>query len=90
MTFRLLHSADWHIGKVFGGFPSDIAALLREARLNAVTRLAEAARAHGAQHIVVAGDVFDSPGLPDRVLRKSPVAAEVGGRSAMVSDAWQS
>ncbi|MGI9411730.1 MAG: metallophosphoesterase family protein [Hyphomicrobiaceae bacterium] len=70
MTFRFLHTADWHIGKAFGGFPPDRAALLREARLTAISRLAAVATEHSAKHVVVAGDIFDSSGLPDRDLRK--------------------
>ena len=50
MTFRFLHTADWHIGKAFGGFPPDRAALLREARLTAISRLAAVAGEHGAGH----------------------------------------
>ena len=70
MSFRFLHTADWHIAKAFGEFPSDRAALLREARLTAVSRLAEVARSHAVKHVLVAGDIFDGAGLPDRDLRK--------------------
>ncbi len=70
MSFRFLHTADWHIAKAFGEFAPDRAALLREARLTAVTRLAEIARNHAIKHVLVAGDIFDSAGLPDRDLRK--------------------
>lgn len=57
--FAFLHTADWQIGKPFGRFPSDKAALLREARLAAIDRLAAAALQHRATHVMVAGDVFD-------------------------------
>jgi DNA repair exonuclease SbcCD nuclease subunit len=68
MTFRFLHTSDWHIGKPYGRFPIERAGILRRARLTAIDRLAAAARAGGASVILVAGDVFDGPGLPNRTL----------------------
>ncbi len=41
-------------------FPEDLRGRLREARHGAISRLAAAARAHGAADILVAGDSFDS------------------------------
>lgn len=64
--FRFIHTADWQIGKAFGGFVAETQAVLREARLAAVERIAEAARGHGAEHVLVAGDVLDSESLPAR------------------------
>lgn len=69
MAFTFLHSADWQIGKTFGGFDPEKASLLRHARLSAIDRLAAAALQVGARDIVVCGDIFDSPGLPDLTLR---------------------
>src|SRR5690606_17386208 len=71
MRFTFVHTADWQIGKPFAGFPADKVPLLREARLDAIGRIASLARSAGAQHILVAGDVYDSPDLPDRDLRQS-------------------
>ena len=48
MALTLLHTADWHIGKPFGGFEPDKAGVLGHARLTAIDRLADAARGHGA------------------------------------------
>jgi len=39
---KLLHTADWQIGKCYGQFEPDEAALLAEARFNTVERLAGA------------------------------------------------
>lgn len=58
--FRFIHSADLHLGKPFGQFPPDLAAELRRARLDSLGRLAEAARAHDAGVVVLAGDVWDA------------------------------
>lgn len=71
MTFTFLHTADWQIGKAFGGLPADVAAALREARLSAIDRLAEVARAGGARHILVAGDVFDAETLAPKTVRQA-------------------
>lgn len=71
MTFTFVHTADWQIGKVFAGFPADKVPLLREARLNVIGRLAGVARAAGARHVLVAGDVYDSRDIPDRDLLQS-------------------
>ncbi|NYS26304.1 DNA repair exonuclease [Rhodobacteraceae bacterium 2376] len=57
--FRFLHSSDLHLGKPFGRFPEDVRARLRQARAEALPRLADLARAHGATHVLLAGDTFD-------------------------------
>lgn len=69
MSFTFLHTADWQIGKTYGGFEPEKASLLKHARLTVIDRLAAAAAGTGAQDILVCGDVFDSPALPDVTLR---------------------
>ena len=72
MAFRFLHTADWQIGKVFGQFANaDTAAILRQARLEAIDRIADAARSGGAAHVLVAGDVFDSETLKHDLIAKT-------------------
>ncbi len=68
MRFAFVHTADWQIGKRFGAFPPEKAAVLREERLRAVERVAEAARAAGAATVLVAGDVFDSETVSDALI----------------------
>ena len=70
MSFSFLHTADWHIGKPFGRLPPERAAGLRLARLDCIDRLADAARSGGHCHVLVGGDVYDSPGLANRELRE--------------------
>jgi DNA repair exonuclease SbcCD nuclease subunit len=65
MRFTFIHTADWQIGKRFGAFPSDKAAILRAQRLDAVDRVAAAAKIADAPTVLVAGDVLDSETLPD-------------------------
>lgn len=64
MRFTFLHTADWQIGKRFGSFPADTAAVLRDQRLQAVDRLARAAIASNCTAVLVAGDVFDAETVP--------------------------
>ena len=71
MTFTFIHTADWQIGRPFAGFAADKVPLLREARLDVIGRIAGLARQAGAEHVLVAGDVYDSPDVPDRDLRQS-------------------
>jgi DNA repair exonuclease SbcCD nuclease subunit len=57
---RLIHSSDLHLGKRFGNFAGDLPGRLREARHAVLGRLAEHARANGADTILLAGDTFDT------------------------------
>lgn len=57
---RFIHSSDLHLGKRFGNFAGDLPGRLREARHAAIARLAEHARANGADTILLAGDTFDT------------------------------
>lgn len=59
MTLRLLHTADWQLGKGFAGIPGEAASLLRAARFDAVRTLASVARERAVDAVLVAGDVFD-------------------------------
>jgi DNA repair exonuclease SbcCD nuclease subunit len=70
MRFTFLHTADWQIGKRFGSFPGDKPAVLRDRRLEAVDRLAEAALAGGCSAVLVAGDVFDGETVPEALTGK--------------------
>ena len=70
---RLLHTADWQLGKQYkglGGDP-DCRSDLRNERLNAVRRLGALAVEHGADAVLVAGDVFDMNEVGDRLVRQT-------------------
>lgn len=68
---RILHTADWQIGRQYSRFELEDAAALAEARFKAIEKLAALATEHHADLLVVAGDVFDSQTLSDRNLRRS-------------------
>jgi DNA repair exonuclease SbcCD nuclease subunit len=65
---RFIHSADWQIGKVFKQFGVK-EETLRQARLTAIERLGAHAKGNGVQHILVAGDVYDSEAPSPHTLR---------------------
>ena len=62
MSTTFLHTADWQLGKPFAGI-EDVQkrSLVQQERINVLARIAEVAREHQAQFVVVAGDMFDSP-----------------------------
>jgi DNA repair exonuclease SbcCD nuclease subunit len=65
---RLIHTADWQIGKVFRFVDDATASLLQEARLEAIVAIGGLAQTHGASTVLVAGDLYDQDGLSDRTL----------------------
>jgi DNA repair exonuclease SbcCD nuclease subunit len=65
---RLIHTADWQIGKVFRFVDDATMSLLQEARLEAIATIGALAQAHGALAVLVAGDLYDHDGVSDRTL----------------------
>ena len=51
---RLLHTSDWHLGRSFHG-----ASLLGEQEA-AIARIADLAREHAVDAVLIAGDLYDS------------------------------
>lgn len=74
---RFIHSADVHLGKPFGFLDDEAAPLLRDARFEALSRLAELACEHGAFHILLAGDTFDAVQIGNATLDR---AIDIMGR----------
>lgn len=68
---RLLHTADWQIGRQYGRFEPEDAAALVDARFAAVARLAELATEEAVDAVLVAGDIFDAQTLSDRTLHRT-------------------
>jgi DNA repair exonuclease SbcCD nuclease subunit len=65
---KMIHTADWQLGKPFARFPQDVRGALAEARLDAIDRIAASAASTGSMHVVVAGDVFDNVDPGDRIV----------------------
>jgi len=70
MALRLLHSADWQIGRIYSQFEPDDAAALFEARFHVVERLATLATEREVDAVLVAGDVFDAQTVSDKTIRR--------------------
>jgi DNA repair exonuclease SbcCD nuclease subunit len=71
MTIKLLHTADWQIGKGFANFEGDAGALLRAQRLKTVARIANIANEQRVDVVLVAGDVFETNAVADDTLRRT-------------------
>lgn len=70
---RLIHTADWQIGKVFRFVDQATMGVLQEARLEAISAIGRLAVEHAAPVVLVAGDVYDVGSAEDRTLAQ-PVA----------------
>lgn len=58
---KLLHTADWHLGRRFLAFPEEAGRKLSRARMDAVGRVLELARRERVHAVLCAGDLFDDP-----------------------------
>ncbi len=67
---HFLHTADWQIGRQYGQFETDDAAMLAEARFEVVARIAALAAERRVDAVLVAGDVFDTQAASDRSIRR--------------------
>lgn len=67
-TLKIIHTADWQLGKPFGRFPAEVRSALSEARLDVIDRIGEVSSHGGSAHVLVAGDVFDNVDPGDRVV----------------------
>lgn len=68
---KILHTADWQIGKHFRNISGDAGAVLRQQRFDTVRRIAELAQERTVAAVLVAGDVFDSNKVSDDTLRRT-------------------
>ncbi|ENE2732136.1 DNA repair exonuclease [Stenotrophomonas maltophilia] len=68
---KFLHTADWQIGKQFGSFEPDDAALLAKARTDGIRAIAELAKAEQVDAVLVPGDVFDAQTVADKTIQQA-------------------
>jgi DNA repair exonuclease SbcCD nuclease subunit len=66
IVLKLLHTADWHLGKRFRSFSEESEKKLTRARLDVLDRILLAAERHAVDAVLCAGDLFDEP-LPSAV-----------------------
>ena len=61
VVLRLLHTADWHLGRRFPSFPEDGQKKLSRARMDVVGRILDVARRNAVNAVLCVGDIFDDP-----------------------------
>src|SRR5438132_1159473 len=64
IMLKLLHTADWHLGRLFRNFPEDGALKLSRARLEVLDRILLTADRYVVDAVLCAGDLFDEPNPP--------------------------
>ncbi|MDN5843194.1 MAG: DNA repair exonuclease [Alcaligenaceae bacterium] len=69
-ALKILHTADWQIGRQYGRFSPEDAAVLAEARFSVVECIAALAAQEQVHAVLVAGDVFDAQTVSDRTIRR--------------------
>jgi DNA repair exonuclease SbcCD nuclease subunit len=60
-VLRLLHTADWHLGRRFPSFPEEAQKKLSRARMEVISRILDVARRNSVHAVLCAGDLFDDP-----------------------------
>jgi len=78
VAFKLLHTADWHLGMRFTAFDEADEMKLTRARLDVVDRLLDLAGHFDVDAVLCAGDLFDDP-TPDREWWEGLLASLNGG-----------
>lgn len=61
IMLKLLHTADWHLGRLFRSFPDEGALKLSRARLEVLDRILLLADRYVVDAVLCAGDLFDEP-----------------------------
>src|SRR5438128_6970287 len=61
VVLRLLHTADWHLGRRFPSFPEEAQKKLSRARMDVIPTILDLARRNMVNAVLCAGDLFDDP-----------------------------
>ena len=61
VALKVLHTADWHLGRAFPSFSEEDETKLTRARVDAVDRALGLAESFGVNAVLCAGDLFDDP-----------------------------
>ncbi len=70
-TVRFIHTSDWQLGMTRAFLSPEAASRFSQARIDAISTLGKLAKAHKAQFIIVAGDVFESNQLSKQTLMRT-------------------
>src|SRR5215472_5182746 len=61
IVIKLLHTADWHLGRRFPSFPEEAQKKLSRARMDVVGKILDLAQRNTVNAVLCAGDLFDEP-----------------------------
>ncbi len=61
VVLRLLHTADWHLGRRFPSFPEEAQKKLSRARMDVIATILDVARRNAVNAVLCVGDMFDDP-----------------------------
>src|SRR6516165_4063423 len=61
VVLRVLHTADWHLGRRFPSVPEEGQKKLSRARMDVVATILDVARRYSVDAVLCAGDIFDDP-----------------------------
>ena len=75
-SIKFIHSSDWQLGMTRAFLSPEAASRFSQARIDAIATLGNLAKEHGAQFIIVAGDVFESNQLSRQTLMRAIDALE--------------
>ena len=87
MPFKLLHTADLHIGMTFNNrsYPEDVRKKLVEARFEALDKVVELANKEKCQLLVIAGDLFHRSNVStEAVIRTQDILKRFEGVTAVL------
>jgi DNA repair exonuclease SbcCD nuclease subunit len=79
VALKVLHTADWHLGKPFARFDESDRLKLTRARLDVIDSILDVAETNMVDAVLCAGDLFDEPqpsemwwrGLADKLAKRS-------------------
>lgn len=69
MSIKIFHTSDNHLGMKFAKYPDDIRDKLIDARLGSIRKMVEFANQNAADLFVVAGDLFNSLNIPEKLVK---------------------
>lgn len=69
MSIKIFHTSDNHLGMKFAKYPDDIKDKLIDARLSSIKKMVEYANESAANLFVVAGDLFNSLNIPEKLIK---------------------
>lgn len=61
LALKLLHTADWHLGRRFPSFPTEVGLELMRARMSVIDAIMGSAAHNEVDAVLCAGDLFDDP-----------------------------